>query len=218
MKTQQSISDIVFKKIESDILSGEYKCGDVLSENKLASKFQVSRTPVREALKRLEQEDLIEYSSSKTIKVLGITKDDVLDIYKIRLSIEADAIIKASENMTDEEYDELVKIVDLQEFYESKNDAENMNAADSRLHVRMFELASSNIYQTVLTELHKKIRQYRMISQSKHSRGLQSIEEHRAILSAMKEKNHELIKKLTNEHINNARDNIISLTNEQKEQ
>ena len=59
MKIQQSISDIIFKSIESDILSGVYKSGDVLSENKLATRYEVSRTPVREAIKRLEQEYLI---------------------------------------------------------------------------------------------------------------------------------------------------------------
>jgi DNA-binding GntR family transcriptional regulator len=210
MKTQ-SISDVVFKSIESDILSGVYKSGDVLSENKLAQKFSVSRTPVREAVKRLEQEGLIEYTSTKTIKVLGVTKSDVLDIYRMRLSIEADAVIKASENMSDDDYNSLIKIVDLQEFYALKGDAENMNAEDSHFHVCLYELSKSNIYNTVLTELHKKIRQYRKVSQSKGSRGIQSIEEHRAILSAMRQKDVDLIAKLTNEHIINARNNIISL-------
>ena len=211
MKIQESISDVVFKSIESDILSGVYVSGDVLSENKLAQKFNVSRTPVREAVKRLEQEGLIEYTNTKTIKVLGVTKNDVMDIYRMRLSIEADAVIKASENLTDEDYLDLIKIIDLQEFYALKGDAESMNAEDSRFHVKLYELAKSNVYHTVLTELHKKIRQYRKVSQSKGSRGMKSIEEHRAILSAMQKKDGELIKKLTNEHIINARNNIISL-------
>ena len=217
MKLQQSISDIIFKSIESDILSGVYKSGDVLSENKLATRYEVSRTPVREAIKRLEQEDLIEYSGTKTVKVLGITKKDVMDIYRIRLAIEADAAIKAARNMTEDDFIELFKIVDLQEFYENKYDAENMNSEDSKFHHKIFELADSNIYHTILTELHKKIRQYRKISQSKGIRGKQSIKEHRAILNAMKVKDEDLIRKLTNEHIVNARNNIISLDEYSKE-
>lgn len=217
MKIQQSVSDIIFKSIESDILSGVYKSGDVLSENKLANRYEVSRTPVREAIKKLEQEGLIEYSGTKTVKVLGITKNDVLDIYRIRLSIEADAVIKASENMSEDDFVELFKIVDLQEFYVNKYDAENLNMEDSIFHHRIFELANSNIYYTILTELHKKIRQYRMISQSKGIRGKQSVNEHRAILEAMKVKDEDLIRKLTNEHILNAKNNIISLDEYNKE-
>ena len=217
MKIQQSISDIIFKSIESDILSGVYKSGDVLSENKLATRYEVSRTPVREAIKRLEQEDLIEYSGTKMVKVLGITKNDVIDIYRLRLSIEADAVIKAAENMTDSDFNELSKIVDLQEFYDDKNDAENMNAEDSKFHDRIYELANSNIYHTILTELHKKIRQYRKVSQSKGIRGKQSVKEHRAILDAMRVKDENLIRQLTNEHVLNARNNIISLEEYNKE-
>lgn len=213
MKNQQSISDVVFERLESDILCGKYKTGDFISENKLAVEFGVSRTPVREAVKRLEQEGLIEYANSKSIRVLGITEDDVKDVYEIRLAIEGDAFIKATEKMTETDLKELEKIVDLQEFYSEKKDAENVKEADSKFHTFIYELAKSTVYQTVLSELHNKIQQYRKISQSVGDRSRLSVEEHREILSAMKEKNYPLLLELVRKHVQNAKDNILSLDN-----
>jgi DNA-binding GntR family transcriptional regulator len=211
MKNQTSISDIVFNKIEEEILSGILKKGDYISENKLAERFNVSRTPVREAIKRLEQEDLIEYENCKTVRVLGITKDDVLSVYDIRLQIEGDAMVKAAFNMTDEDYLDLSQTIDLQEFYTLKADADKVKDADTSFHTKLYRLVKSSVYFTVLSELHKKIQQFRKVSQSNNGRGESSIKEHRAILDAMRKKDCDLIKTLTKQHVQNARDNIVSL-------
>lgn len=214
MISENSISATVFSKLEKDILSGVYKQGDVISENKLATVFSVSRTPVREAIKRLEQEGLIEYTTNKSIKILSITTNDVLDVYDIRLKIEADAVIKASNNMTSEDYKNISRIVDLQEFYSQKHDAENMNGEDSNFHLEIYKLSGSPIYENILAELHKKIQRYRQVSQADKTRSAKTISEHRAILEAMRKKDVSLIIELTNNHIINAKNNIIKMENE----
>ena len=211
MKNQTSISDMVFGQIEAEILSGVFKKGDYISENKLAERFNVSRTPVREAIKRLEQEDLIEYENCKTVRVLGVTKDDVLSVYDIRLLIEGDAMVKAAFNMTDEDYLDLSQTIDLQEFYTLKADADKVKDADTNFHTKLYKLIKSPVYFTVLSELHKKIQQFRKVSQSNNGRGESSIKEHRAILDAMRKKECDLIKTLTKQHVQNARDNIVSI-------
>ena len=106
-----SLSEQVFSKIESDILSGVYKRGDILTEIGLSNSLGVSRTPVREALRMLEKEDLIE-ESSRGIVVIGITNDDIEDIFNIRLKIESDAAYLAAKNMSEEDIrkiDEIIK-------------------------------------------------------------------------------------------------------------
>ena len=82
-----SLADIVYERVEEDILTGAYQRGDVLTELKLSEKLNVSRTPVREALRRLEQDDLVE-SRGKTIVVVGVTHQDLLDMLEIRLRLE----------------------------------------------------------------------------------------------------------------------------------
>ena len=82
-----SIADQVFEELEHDILSGTYERDEVLTEVKLSERLGVSRTPIREALRRLAQEHIIELTS-KGARVIGIDKSDISDICEIRLRLE----------------------------------------------------------------------------------------------------------------------------------
>ena len=81
-----SLADQVFDRLEGESLGGKYQPGEILTEARLTEDLGVSRTPVREALRRLEQEHIVELSS-KGILVLGVTDKDIGDIYAIRLRI-----------------------------------------------------------------------------------------------------------------------------------
>ena len=108
-----SLADQVFEKLEDDIVYGVYKRGEVLTELKLAETLGVSRTPIREALRRLEQERLIEESGKGSV-VLGITKEDLLDIMDIRIRIEGLASFYAAKNITNAGIEQLNHLIDLQ--------------------------------------------------------------------------------------------------------
>ena len=90
-----SLADQVFEKLESDIIAGVYPRGEVLTELKLVEQLNVSRTPIREALRRLEQERLIRDSGKGSV-VLGITLEDLEDIMDIRLRCEGLAAFYAA--------------------------------------------------------------------------------------------------------------------------
>ena len=77
-----SLADQVFERLENDVIMGVYPKGEILTELKLVEQLGVSRTPIREALRRLEQERLIE-DTGKGSMVLGITGDDLVDIMNI---------------------------------------------------------------------------------------------------------------------------------------
>ena len=108
-----SIADQIFDQLELDILSGKYTRGQILSEMSLSKELGVSRTPVREAIRRLEQEDFLE-ESSRGMVVSGITRDDMLDMYEIRLSIEGNAARRAARNISDDILREMRDTLDLQ--------------------------------------------------------------------------------------------------------
>ena len=91
-----SLADQVFDRLESDILSGVYKRGEILTELKLCEALGVSRTPVREAMKRLEQEHIIE-DCGKGMRVLSITAEDAATIYEIRSRVEGMAAAACGE-------------------------------------------------------------------------------------------------------------------------
>ena len=114
-----SLAEQVFERLESEILSGKYQRGQVITEMKLVSDLGVSRTPVREALHRLEQEHLVEISP-KGILVVGVTQKDLEDIFAIRLKIEGLASAAAAKRITDEELSEWLGKLDNEKQGDSK--------------------------------------------------------------------------------------------------
>ena len=210
MKTFQttSLADQVFEKLENDIISGVYARGEILTELKLVEQLGVSRTPIREALRRLEQERLIE-DSGKGSKVLGITEDDLLDIMHIREKIEGVAAYYACLNMTPEGLKELEHIVDLQDFYLSKTDTDHLRASDDRFHDVICELSRRTVIRDTLVPLHRKTRRYRKTAIGNKDRAAKSLQEHKAILTAMQEGNPDKVKEAMDYHISKVKENLL---------
>ena len=144
----------------------------------------VSRTPIREALRRLEQERLIEDTGKGSI-VMGITTDDLVDIMNIRERIEGLAAYYACVNMTEEGLKELQHIIDLQDFYFSKWDVEHLRQADDMLHDAICEMSKRTVLRDTLVPLHRKTRRYRKSAMQDKNRAVQSLQEHHAIVDAM---------------------------------
>lgn len=199
-----SLADQVFEKLENDIIHGVYARGEILTELKLVEELGVSRTPIREALRRLEQERLIE-ESGKGSRVLGITEDDLLDIMNIRERVEALASYYAAVNINDEGRRELSHIVDLQDFYYSKWDVEHLRRVDDDFHDAICRISGRSVIADTLQPLHRKTRRYRKLAMEDKSRAGVTMAEHRVIYEAIMAGNAELAAKLTGEHIANAK-------------
>ena len=207
-----SLADQVFDKLEDDIVYGVYKRGEVLTELKLADTLGVSRTPIREDLRRLEQERLIEDTGKGSI-VLGITKEDLLDIMDIRQSIEGLAGYYAALNITPEGAEELSHLIDLQEFYHSKNDINRLQSADDEFHAAICRLSMRNVINDTLIPLHRKTRLYRKIAMQDQERSPKTLREHREIYNAIVSGNGELANELMRKHIENAKNHMIGCVN-----
>ena len=203
-----SLADQVFEKLENDIIQGIYPKGEILTELKLVEQLGVSRTPIREALRRLEQERLIA-DAGKGSRVLGITEDDLLDIMNIRERIEGLAAYYAAINITDEGRAELSHIVDLQEFYFNKNDPDHLRQVDDEFHDAICRLSKRTVITDTLIPLHRKTRRFRRIAMEDRERTAKTTQEHRGIYEAIMAGDALLAKKLTKAHIANAKDHMI---------
>lgn len=203
-----SLADQVFEKMENDIIHGNYAHGEILTELKLVEQLGVSRTPIREALRRLEQERLIE-DTGKGSRVVGITEEDVLDIMNIRLHLEGLAAYYATKNMTFEGLQELGHIVDLQDFYFSKWDVERLRMADDEFHECICRLSKHSVIKDTLLPLHRKTRRYRKIAMEDRERAAKTLREHREIYNAIVAKNAELASQLSERHIEQAREHML---------
>lgn len=203
-----SLADQVFEKLESDIITGVYPRGEILTELKLVEQLGVSRTPIREALRRLEQERLIEESGKGSV-VLGITVEDLMDIMEIRQRVEGLAAYYATKNMTDDDLEKLRSISELQDFYYAKRDLERLRQMDDQFHNMIYELSGRTVLRDALQPLHRKTQRYRKQSISDDARLERSICEHKEIFQAMEAKDPEKAEELVTKHISNAKEYMI---------
>lgn len=207
-----SLADQVFEHLETDILTGKYQRGEILTETKLSVELGVSRTPIREALRRLEQEHLIEESGKGSV-VIGINEKDLEDIFIIRKQLEGLASATAAKLRTEEQLTALKEVLELQEFYLERHDAERIKLMDNQFHEQIYKLSGSTTFYDILIPLHKKIQKYRRASVESGSRATASVAEHRAIYEAIAAGNRDNAARLTVEHINNAYNHILKKGN-----
>ncbi len=203
-----SLADQVFDHLENDILSGKYQRGEILTESKLSAELGVSRTPIREALRRLEQEHIIEESGKGSV-VIGINEKDLEDIFMIRKSLECQVAALAAKNRTEEQLKQLREALEFQEFYLNKKDPDQIKLMDSRFHETLYKLSGSTAFYDTLVPLHKKIQKYRRASVTNSSRAEASVAEHRKIYEAIEAKNTALAAKYASEHVENAYKHIM---------
>ncbi len=203
-----SLADQVFEKLEGDIIASVYPRGEILTELKLVEQLGVSRTPIREALRRLEQERLIADTGKGSV-VLGITVEDLMDIMAIRERVEGLATFYATQNASQEDLAKLRSISQLQDFYYAQQDFERLRQMDDQFHTFIYEMSGRNVLRDALTPLHRKTQRYRRLSSSDHKRTEESIQEHKGIFNAIASKDAQKAADLMTQHIANAKNYMI---------
>lgn len=202
-----SLVDRVFEKLEEDILQGRYARGETVTELRLTKELGVSRTPIHDALLRLEQERLVE-DNGRGYTIKGITWEDLQDIMDIRLNVEGLAAYYAAQNRTPEELRELQNIVELQEFYTAKKDADHIMAQDDQFHAALCRICRHHVISDTLVPLHRKIQRYRRASIANENRMQVMVTEHRAIFDAVAAGDAEAARQLTVQHVQNAKNSM----------
>lgn len=203
-----SLRGRVFHKLREDILSGKYKQNEELREVAIATELGVSRTPVREAIRQLELEGLVNLIPNKGAYVTGITIKDVKDIYVIRSYLEGLCAKWATEFITEQQLCELEENIYLSEFHAEKEHYDQVLELDNRFHQLLYDASGSKILDHVLSDFHHYVQRVRKISIATPERALKSNEEHRKIVEAIRERDEGQAESLANEHIMNTMENI----------
>lgn len=198
-----SLSSRVFHAIRENILSGQYTADEELKEKTIGEELGVSRTPVREALRQLEMEGLITIIPNKGAYVVGISQKDVRDIYEIRSRLEGLCARWAASYITKEQLDELEENIYLSDFHSSKGNTEQVVELDNKFHEILYTASGSKELRHVLLDFHHYVQRVRKITLAVPSRAMDSNEEHRKIVEALKIRNAEEAEKLANEHMMN---------------
>lgn len=203
-----SLSSRVFRKLREDILSGKYKQHDELREITIGEELGVSRTPVREALRQLELEGLVQIIPNKGAYVNLITAEDVQDIYLIRARLEGLCARMAAERITEDELTQMEEIIMLSEFHEKKQNYTQVCQQDSRFHETLYGACKSKILEHLLKDFHHYVEKVRKKSLESGTRAGKATKEHAAILDALKARNPEKADDLTTLHVMNTIKNV----------
>ncbi|MBQ6000265.1 MAG: GntR family transcriptional regulator [Clostridia bacterium] len=204
----------VFQALEQDILNGKYPSGTNLTEKDLCEEFGVSRTPLREALCQLELEGLVECIPNKGAVVLGVSEQDVNDIYAIKLTLEGLAARLAAERITQEELTDLEETLNLTEFYVNKDDLNKILELDSRFHDVICKASKNRPLRSMMGSFHNFIKVARHKSLTNPGRPSLMLEEHRKLLDAISKGDGELASHLAFDHTNRVFNNLRSLNDE----
>ncbi len=210
------LRDVVFQTLRTAILKGDLKPGERLMELQLASKLGVSRTPIREAIRMLEQEGLAIMIPRKGAEVARMTEKDMEDVLQIRCSLEELAVRLACQNITQMEMQELR--VAMEQFRE-KTTTEDIAAiaqADVNFHDVLYKSADNPKLLGLLNNLREQMYRYRVEYLKNPSIYQQLITEHRQLYEAVKMQDAEKAAAYTRMHLENQTESMKKVIREQE--
>lgn len=188
-KSTQPLSANLYTDLQADILSGEFPDNSKLTEQVICKKYNVSRTPVREAFRQLEADGLIENVPNRGAYVTALSKRDISDLFDLRSLFEVQAIEWAIKRMTSDDIDALRETVEFMEFYTLRGDIEKVLMFNSQFHSILYQGTKDRMIQKTLSTYQTYL---------KHSAPAKTytgdylkiiLEEHKAIFDAVESKN-----------------------------
>ena len=204
-----TIKEQVYNIIKEDIITGKLKPGEWLQETKLAEMLNVSRSPVREVLKELVGEGLLENIPNKGVFVKTLSIKDIYNIFEFREVMEGYAIKKASNLATHEDLETLDQIyIELVKAYEN-GDVNEYCKIDTKLHDALFIISGNEIIYNIVNNVYPLLQPFRIISLNSKGRFEESLDEHKGIIEGIKEKDYKKSLEFNTKHLNLARDVII---------
>ena len=203
------LRDVVFNTLRRAILKGELKPGERLMEITLADKLGVSRTPIREAIRKLELEGLVVMAPRKGAKVASITELDLNDVLEVRKGMEVLAISLACKRITGEELEKLETIEQsFQKLIESGNLTE-LAEMDVKFHDTIYQATNNQRLVQLLNNLREQMYRYRMEYLKDIAVRRTLAEEHKAICRALRERDEQQAEEYVSIHIDNQQKAII---------
>ncbi len=185
---ETTLTDEIADIVRDRILKGEYYIGEKIKETAISSELNVSRTPIREAFKQLNEEGLLDYIPNRGCFAKGFTRRDVTDIYTVREALEKIAVTWACERITDEEIEKLEEQFDLMEFYTMKKDTRKTLELNSAFHGVIYKAAGSRFLAHVLNSYKEYLDKTRK-SVSYSTEFLEEIQkEHRELFEAIRDR------------------------------
>lgn len=194
----------VYDRLRGEIVDGSLDAGAPLVELTVAERYGTSRTPVREALRRLEQDGLVE-RGDRGMRVRTRSPEEILEIYEVRISLEATAAAAAAQRHT--EFD-LIRIRHAQTAMEATpdDDPRAMAAANRAVHEAIWSAGHNGTIVDLLTRLNNHLTRYPATTLKSHGRWGEALREHRTLIAAIEACDNERAHDAARDHMTKARE------------
>lgn len=210
IENYQPLREVVFETLREAIMSGQLSPGARMMEVQLAEEMGVSRTPVREAIRKLELEGFVVMIPRKGAYVAGISLKDIADVFEIRAALESLACGLAAERITEEEIEELERT--LEQVINVENDnIDGLVEKDTDFHDLIYKASRNTRLIQIINNLREQIQRFRTASLAIPGRMKVALEEHKKMVEAISARNVKLAQELAFEHIENAENSMLEV-------
>jgi DNA-binding GntR family transcriptional regulator len=200
-----SIRERVYLHIKDLILEGEFKTGDRLVERELAERLNISRTPIREALFRLESQGFVKTVPRKGVIVADISDKEIIEVFTILSSLEVLAAKLAVQKLDDETKERFLACINKVEFSLQNQQDSDFSDLHTEINDLLYSSAKNSKLHEILSGLSDYIRAFAKTGYKKPGRAEQSMEEHLRIMEAIINKETDMAEYLTKIHIENSK-------------
>jgi DNA-binding GntR family transcriptional regulator len=204
-----SLGSQAYQELRRIILEGQIGPGEKLNEGELAKALGISRTPIREAINRLEKEGLVEIFPQRGAFVIQFTEKDVYELFLIRENLEGLAARLAAEKITPASLAKLETCVEgFKEPFQEK-DIQRYSREDIKFHQTIVLLSDARRLVKLVSLLLDHIRMFRLTTRGVPDRMKASLADHRRIIEAMRQKNPEEAERRMRQHLQRVRDGVM---------
>ena len=217
MMESRPIREIAYEVLKKAIITGEIPAGERIVETEYAERLHISRTPLREALRKLERDGLVEYVMRRGVVVRAFTIEDVREIYTIRNALEMQTLPSIIENATPEDIASLREKLAEMDRLQEKDDVEGLSPLAREFHWQLTSLSQQKRILRVIEGQDEYIRRFSAMAIRQEDRRTAAHQEHHLLVDLVEEKDLERFTELTRKHIERSMENCLAALAAQKQ-
>lgn len=216
LDSYKPLREVVAETLREAIVNGILDPGERLMEIQLAEELGVSRTPVREAIRKLELEGFVVMIPRRGTYVADLSIKDINEVFEIRTALDVLAAGLAVERITEDELEQLERLlVEISDLIE-QNDAEKIVEADGQFHDILYRASRNDRLVGIINNLREQFTRFRSISIAYPGRIQKTVEEHRRLVEAIASRDTDLAQQIAREHMENSEQTLLQDLNDRR--
>lgn len=216
MLESRPIREIAYEVLKHAIVTGEIPAGERIVETDYADRLHISRTPLREALRKLERDGLVEYVMRRGVVVRAFTIADVDEIYTIRNALEMLTLPAIVKNVTDGDIRSLRETLSQMDAALRENNIEKLSPLSRAFHSQVMRISGQPRILRVIESQDEYITRFSAMSIAQESRRLEAHQEHHEIVDCLEKRDLPRLQTLMQKHIERSKENCLAALNKKK--